>query len=152
MHLHILPTMNPDGFALRWRGNANNIDLNRDFPDQVSTSLHCTSCPLEFLLARLSFFFSWSHSIDTNWIWQFFSVNNDINYRQPETRAIMNWIKQEHFTASASLHGVIFSSTCSYVILLVEMRSCIILFVFFFRVLSLPIIHGMELKIQGESF
>lgn len=28
--------MNPDGFALRWRGNANNIDLNRDFPDQVS--------------------------------------------------------------------------------------------------------------------
>ncbi|XP_039806484.1 carboxypeptidase SOL1-like [Panicum virgatum] len=69
MHLHILPTMNPDGFALRWRGNANNIDLNRDFPDQ------------------------------------FFSVNNDINYRQPETRAIMNWVKQEHFTASASLHG-----------------------------------------------
>ncbi|CAN6165163.1 unnamed protein product [Urochloa humidicola] len=69
MHLHILPTMNPDGFALRWRGNANKIDLNRDFPDQ------------------------------------FFSVNNDINYRQPETRAIMNWVKQEHFTASASLHG-----------------------------------------------
>lgn len=69
MHLHILPTMNPDGFALRWRGNANNIDLNRDFPDQ------------------------------------FFPVNNDIDYRQPETRAIMNWVKQEHFTASASLHG-----------------------------------------------
>ncbi|EER89180.1 hypothetical protein BDA96_10G039200 [Sorghum bicolor] len=69
IHLHILPTMNPDGFALRWRGNANNIDLNRDFPDQ------------------------------------FFSVNNDIDYRQPETRAIMNWVKQEHFTASASLHG-----------------------------------------------
>lgn len=36
MHLHILPTMNPDGFALRWRGNANNIDLNRDFPDQTA--------------------------------------------------------------------------------------------------------------------
>eukprot|EP00267_Zea_mays_P042210 XP_020394180.1 carboxypeptidase SOL1 isoform X3 [Zea mays] len=69
MHLHILPIMNPDGFALRWRGNANNIDLNRDFPDQ------------------------------------FFPVNNDIDYRQPETRAIMNWVKQEHFTASASLHG-----------------------------------------------
>jgi hypothetical protein len=39
----------------------------------------------------------------------------------------MNWVKQEHFTASASFHGVIFSSTCSYVILLVEMRSYIIL-------------------------
>jgi hypothetical protein len=31
--------MNPDGFALRRRGNANNVDLNRDFPDQVSTPL-----------------------------------------------------------------------------------------------------------------
>ncbi|WVZ82597.1 hypothetical protein U9M48_029846 [Paspalum notatum var. saurae] len=69
IHLHILPAMNPDGFTLRWRGNANNIDLNRDFPDQ------------------------------------FFSVNNDVNHRQPETKAIMDWVKQEHFTASASLHG-----------------------------------------------
>ncbi|CAL5050930.1 unnamed protein product [Urochloa decumbens] len=25
--------------------------------------------------------------------------------KQPETRAIMNWVKQEHFMASASLHG-----------------------------------------------
>jgi len=74
-HLHILPTLNPDGFALRRRGNANNIDLNRDFPDQ------------------------------------FFPINDDINYRQPETRAIMSWIKQEHFTASATLHGVIILSS-----------------------------------------
>ncbi|KAL0352496.1 UNVERIFIED_CONTAM: Carboxypeptidase SOL1 [Sesamum calycinum] len=35
IHLHMLPSMNPDGFALRRRGNANNIDLNRDFPDQL---------------------------------------------------------------------------------------------------------------------
>ncbi|XP_024022850.1 carboxypeptidase SOL1 isoform X2 [Morus notabilis] len=34
VHLHILPSMNPDGFSLKQRGNANNIDLNRDFPDQ----------------------------------------------------------------------------------------------------------------------
>ncbi|KAL8473133.1 hypothetical protein ACS0TY_030099 [Phlomoides rotata] len=34
-HHHILPSMNPDGFSLRRRGNGNNIDLNRDFPDQV---------------------------------------------------------------------------------------------------------------------
>lgn len=32
--------MNPDGFSLRRRGNANNVDLNRDFPDQVSIYLH----------------------------------------------------------------------------------------------------------------
>ena len=40
VHLHILPSMNPDGFSLRRRGNANGIDLNRDFPDQV-TLLQC---------------------------------------------------------------------------------------------------------------
>ncbi|MBA0837490.1 hypothetical protein Goarm_009642, partial [Gossypium armourianum] len=33
VHLHILPSMNPDGFSFRRRGNANNVDLNRDFPD-----------------------------------------------------------------------------------------------------------------------
>ncbi|XP_015886376.3 carboxypeptidase SOL1 isoform X3 [Ziziphus jujuba] len=69
VHLHILPSMNPDGFALRQRGNAKNIDLNRDFPDQ---------------------FFPW---------------NDDLNSRQPETKAIMKWLKEIHFTASASLHG-----------------------------------------------
>ncbi|XP_021662895.2 carboxypeptidase SOL1 isoform X2 [Hevea brasiliensis] len=69
VHLHILPSMNPDGFSLRRRGNANNVDLNRDFPDQ------------------------------------FFPLNGDINSRQPETRAIMNWLGEIHFTASASLHG-----------------------------------------------
>ncbi|KAM7511269.1 hypothetical protein LguiB_010144 [Lonicera macranthoides] len=69
VHLHILPSMNPDGFSLRWRGNANNIDLNRDFPDQFS------------------------------------SRNDDVEKRQPETKAIMSWLKDIRFTASASLHG-----------------------------------------------
>lgn len=37
---------------------------------------------------------------------QFFAVNNDKNARQPETRAIMNWLREIQFSASASLHGV----------------------------------------------
>ncbi|XP_052203673.1 carboxypeptidase SOL1 isoform X2 [Diospyros lotus] len=69
VHLHVLPSMNPDGFSLRRRGNANNIDLNRDFPDQ------------------------------------FFPMNDDVDGRQPETKAIMNWLEEIRFTASASLHG-----------------------------------------------
>ncbi|CAL5332932.1 unnamed protein product [Camellia sinensis] len=69
VHLHILPSMNPDGFSLRRRGNANNIDLNRDFPDQ------------------------------------FFPINDDVDVLQPETKAIMHWLEEIHFTASASLHG-----------------------------------------------
>lgn len=36
VHLHILPSLNPDGFTARKRNNANNVDLNRDFPDQVT--------------------------------------------------------------------------------------------------------------------
>lgn len=35
--MHIMPSMNPDGADLHRRGNANNADLNRDFPD-FSTS------------------------------------------------------------------------------------------------------------------
>lgn len=36
VQVHLLPAMNPDGFALRRRENANGVDLNRDFPDPVS--------------------------------------------------------------------------------------------------------------------
>lgn len=35
VHLHLMPTMNPDGFAMRTRNNRNDIDLNRDFPDPI---------------------------------------------------------------------------------------------------------------------
>ncbi|KAG0615555.1 hypothetical protein M758_5G050600 [Ceratodon purpureus] len=37
IHLHLLPSMNPDGFAAQngpTRNNAHDVDLNRDFPDQ----------------------------------------------------------------------------------------------------------------------
>ncbi len=35
--IHILVSMNPDGAAKKQRGNASNIDLNRDFPDFASS-------------------------------------------------------------------------------------------------------------------
>ncbi|XP_028799970.1 carboxypeptidase SOL1 isoform X1 [Neltuma alba] len=69
IHLHMLPSLNPDGFSLRRRNNANDIDLNRDFPDQ------------------------------------FFPINENEDARQPEARAIMNWLREIKFTASATLHG-----------------------------------------------
>jgi len=34
--VHLLPTMNPDGFAAHRRGNYHNVDLNRDFPDRTT--------------------------------------------------------------------------------------------------------------------
>ena len=39
----IMPTMNPDGFEMGQRYNANGIDLNRDFPDQFTDVSNTTN-------------------------------------------------------------------------------------------------------------
>ncbi|XP_029111423.1 carboxypeptidase D isoform X3 [Scleropages formosus] len=73
--IHIMPSMNPDGYEMAQEGdvkgyvgrnNSNNIDLNRNFPDR------------------------------------FGSIAEP---RQPETIAVMNWIKSHPFVLSANLHG-----------------------------------------------
>lgn len=73
--IHILPSMNPDGFEASYEGNctgligranANGVDLNRNFPDR------------------------------------FITINTPM---QPETKAVITWIQQEHFVMSANLHG-----------------------------------------------
>lgn len=76
--IHLMPSMNPDGYELAaegnnrkdWiigRSNANNVDLNRNFPDQFFKSV--TGPP------------------------------------QPETIAVMKWIEEIPFVLSANLHG-----------------------------------------------
>ena len=37
-------------------------------------------------------------------------MNDDMDLRQPETKAMLKWMKDIHFTASATLHGVMFSA------------------------------------------
>ncbi|CAJ1065576.1 carboxypeptidase D isoform X3 [Xyrichtys novacula] len=73
--IHIMPSMNPDGYeaategdvkGYRGRNNSNNFDLNRNFPDQFVTITEP---------------------------------------RQPETIAVMNWLKSIPFVLSANLHG-----------------------------------------------
>uniref|UniRef100_A0A8D3B7U8 Carboxypeptidase D, a n=1 Tax=Scophthalmus maximus TaxID=52904 RepID=A0A8D3B7U8_SCOMX len=73
--IHIMPSMNPDGYEVategdvkgyKGRNNSNNIDLNRNFPDQFVTIA---------------------------------------GPRQPETIAVMNWVKSIPFVLSANLHG-----------------------------------------------
>ncbi|XP_054650136.1 carboxypeptidase D isoform X2 [Dunckerocampus dactyliophorus] len=73
--IHIMPSMNPDGYEVasegdvrgyRGRNNSNNYDLNRNFPDQFATIK---------------------------------------DSRQPETVAVMNWLKSNPFVLSANLHG-----------------------------------------------
>ncbi|XP_077578171.1 carboxypeptidase D [Stigmatopora nigra] len=73
--IHIMPSMNPDGYeaaregderGYKGRNNSNNLDLNRNFPDQFGTIK---------------------------------------DPRQPETIAVMNWLKSIPFVLSANLHG-----------------------------------------------
>ncbi|KAI6239801.1 Carboxypeptidase D [Aphelenchoides fujianensis] len=78
--LHIMPSMNPDGYeydqpgdriGYQGRANANGIDLNRNFP------------------AR-------------------YPAHNDLSggaYPEPETVAVMHWILSQPFVLSANLHG-----------------------------------------------
>ncbi|XP_031559839.1 carboxypeptidase D-like [Actinia tenebrosa] len=73
--IHILPSMNPDGYEMAATDddhqagskNANDIDLNRNFPDQFFPST--TGPP------------------------------------QPETHAVMKWVRSNPFVLSASLHA-----------------------------------------------
>ena len=76
--IHILPTMNPDGFEMSHEGdaqsilgraNAHNKDLNRNFPDQYITK------------------------------------ENENGVQEPETLAIMAWSRAYPFVLSANLHG-----------------------------------------------
>ena len=73
--IHLLPTMNPDGYSSAQEGdyssivgryNAKGIDLNRNFPDRFG---------------------------------------RERGSIQPETQAIINWLDQYHFVLSANLHN-----------------------------------------------
>ncbi|KAM5170839.1 carboxypeptidase M [Mantella aurantiaca] len=73
--IHILTSMNPDGFenshvldcdSLTGRYNQNGFDLNRNFPDAFQENTEAI---------------------------------------QPETKAIMDWLKKETFVLSANFHG-----------------------------------------------
>lgn len=78
--IHLMPSMNPDGYARsevgckyetpskRGRINANNVDLNRNFPDPI--------------------------------------LNNQPDASlQPEVQAVMQWSKSIPFVLSANIHG-----------------------------------------------
>ncbi|XP_068442693.1 carboxypeptidase M [Clinocottus analis] len=78
--IHILPTMNPDGFDAsdtdctfsQGRANANGVDLNRNFPDAFA-GLRQQQLQEE--------------------------------QREAEVRAVIGWLRTESFVLSANLHG-----------------------------------------------
>jgi len=85
--IYLMPSMNPDGFAKSREGscesmqnyygryNGNGVDLNRDFPDRLDR-------------------------MDNQLISKIYDTR-----RQPETLALIDWIKSNPFVLSANLHG-----------------------------------------------
>jgi hypothetical protein len=89
--VHLLPSVNPDGYVLKTRNNANDRDLNRGFPDWADRGPPSLG-PVE------------EHRV-----------------RQPEVEAVMRWTLDNAFVLSLGLHdgwtAVIFpwddSPTCT---------------------------------------
>uniref|UniRef100_A0A8C0WHW6 Carboxypeptidase Z n=1 Tax=Castor canadensis TaxID=51338 RepID=A0A8C0WHW6_CASCN len=97
--VHLLPSMNPDGYEVAaaegagyngWtsgRQNAQNLDLNRNFPDLTS----------EYYRLTASRSLRGDHiPIPPHYWW---------GKVAPETKAIMKWVRSIPFVLSASLHG-----------------------------------------------
>merc|ERR1719382_1006317 len=90
--IHLLPSMNPDGWKIATdagakdylvgRSNANNIDLNRDFPD----------------LDKIVY----EGAIDNNHLMKEAKLEHRI---QPETESMIKIILETPFVLSANMHG-----------------------------------------------
>ncbi|XP_053165778.1 carboxypeptidase N catalytic chain isoform X2 [Hemicordylus capensis] len=95
--IHLLPSMNPDGYevaaaqdqsALRYlsgRNNANGVDLNRNFPD------------LNVVMYNNEKLGGLNHHIPLPDNWR--------SQVEPETLAVIQWMKSYNFVLSANLHG-----------------------------------------------
>ncbi|XP_053524562.1 carboxypeptidase N catalytic chain isoform X3 [Artibeus jamaicensis] len=95
--IHILPSMNPDGYEvaasqgpgiskyLVGRNNANGVDLNRNFPD-LNTYIYYNEK-----------YGGPNHHLPLPDNWK--------NQVEPETRAVIQWIRSFNFVLSANLHG-----------------------------------------------
>ena len=84
--IYVLPMMNPDGFAHGWRGNANNYNLNRSFPELAPLDPYASTKPaFADLLAALP-------------------RDNRGNVAVPEVEAVMRWSARHQFVLAANFH------------------------------------------------
>ncbi|XP_071808829.1 carboxypeptidase D-like [Asterias amurensis] len=104
--IHIMPSMNPDGYKkgyekvivegnkddwLTGRRNANNVDLNRNFPDLN-----------RYLKAYKRTDFSRLHGKNHH----ISAAIKDIGHElEAETKAVIEWLQEYSFVLSANLHG-----------------------------------------------
>ncbi|XP_072015812.1 carboxypeptidase E-like [Amphiura filiformis] len=105
--IHLLPSLNPDGFnkayqvfkakgkvpSMLGRNNANGVDLNRDFPD-LNKVMYRNEKERERANNPLS-----SVTMAAKG-----TINIDFETLQPETEAIVKWLREYPFILSANLH------------------------------------------------
>ncbi|XP_048404421.2 carboxypeptidase M-like [Stegostoma tigrinum] len=93
--IHIMPSMNPDGFEItqrekqdcsfsQGRYNKKQVDLNRNFPDAFENNTLLLEPETRAVM---------------DWI------EDKTSRFEPETKAVMGWIMNETFVLSISLHG-----------------------------------------------
>ncbi|CAL1543384.1 unnamed protein product [Lymnaea stagnalis] len=101
--VHILPSMNPDGWEaaykemqekgeagwLTGRSNANGVDLNRNFPD-LNAAVYENER---------------EHKGRNNHLMKVENAIANDHTLQPETRSVMGWLAKIGFVLSANLHG-----------------------------------------------
>merc|ERR1711935_830590 len=95
--IHLMPSMNPDGWRtstdhggqdfLIGRTNANNVDLNRDFPDLDRIVYSSQGTQREYNNHLMEYVKHLDHKI------------------QPETESVMKMIMENPFVLSANMHG-----------------------------------------------
>lgn len=95
--IHLMPSMNPDGWKtstdsgakdfIIGRTNANNVDLNRDFPN----------------LDRIAYSNEETHVAQNNHLMD--SIQYLDHKIQPETESVMKFIMEYPFVISANIHG-----------------------------------------------
>jgi len=85
--LYFIPTLNPDGFAKRRRENANNIDLNRDFPFIEFAKPEPKRVPHHVRNRRVNDLY-----------------DDTLRQLQPETRSIIEFSKRVNLTGALNYH------------------------------------------------
>ncbi len=103
VRIHIMPTMNPDGFEYEYkqtkhaqgpgRLNANQVDLNRNFP---SVELEHSANQNDVIIPKQK---------ASNGEARLDKLTNTQNHLEPEVRAVMHWSLVYPFVLSGNLHG-----------------------------------------------
>ena len=92
--LYFIPTLNPDGFAKRRRENANNIDLNRDFPFIEFAKPEPRRVPHHVKMG--------APHVQNRMVNDLY--DNTLRQLQPETRSIIEFSKRVNLTGALNYH------------------------------------------------